>query len=61
MVKPGEFSRPPVTVSQNGETGLAGKDALPWALDTLDIGGDIRSKFIRLQDWVRILLDEKKD
>lgn len=58
MVKPGEFSRPPVTVSPTGETGLAGKDALPWALDTLDLGGDIRAKYIRLQDWVRTLLED---
>lgn len=56
---PGEFSRPPVTVTADGVTALSGRDALPWALDTLDLGGDIRAKFIRLQDWVKILLGEQ--
>lgn len=58
-MRPGEFSRPPVTVSADGTTSLAGRDALPWALDTLDLGGDIRSKFIRLQDWVKTLLGDE--
>ena len=59
MVRPGEFSRPPVTVGADGSTSLAGRDALPWALDTLDLGGDIRSKLIRLQDWVSTLLGDE--
>lgn len=58
MVKPAEFSRPPLTVTEAGDTVLKGSGALPWALDTLDLGGDIRAKLIRLQDWVKILLDE---
>lgn len=57
-MRPGEFSRPPVTIAADGSTALAGKDALPWALDTLDLGGDIRGKLIRLQDWVKTLLGD---
>jgi len=45
-------------VAADGTTALAGRDALPWALDTLDLGGDIRAKFIRLQDWVTGLLGD---
>ncbi len=53
MVQPGEFSQPPVTASpQSGEAELTGRDALPWALDALAIGGDIRARLIRLQQWV---------
>jgi len=59
MVAPGQFSRPPVTVNADGTTTLAGKDVLPWALDTLDLGGDIRSKLLRLQAWVNTTLDAK--
>lgn len=47
-----------MTVAAEGSTALAGKDALPWALDTLDLGGDIRGKLIRLQDWVKALLGD---
>lgn len=57
MVAPGQFSRPPVTVSGDGSAALAGKDALPWALDTLDLGGDIRGKLLRLQAWIATTLD----
>lgn len=58
MVRPGEFSQPPVTANpETGEPQITGRDALPWATDTLGLGGDIRAKFIRLQDWVRTLLD----
>lgn len=57
MVRPGAFSNPPVTVNaETGERELVGRDALPWATDTLAIGGDIRAKLIRLQDWVATLL-----
>lgn len=54
MVKPGKFAKPPTTLNPTtGELELNGRDALPWAIDTLDLAGDIRDKFIRLQDWVR--------
>ncbi|HEX7873043.1 MAG TPA: hypothetical protein VF475_09040 [Sphingobium sp.] len=42
--------------AETGERELVGRDALPWATDTLAIGGDIRAKLIRLQDWVATLL-----
>ncbi len=48
-----------MTVAADGSTSLTGRDAVPWALDTLDLGGDIRSKFIRLQDWVKTLLGDE--
>jgi hypothetical protein len=35
---------------------MAGRDALPWALDTLSVGGEIRAKLIRLQAWALALL-----
>jgi hypothetical protein len=35
---------------------LTGGDALTWALETLDTAGDIRARFLRLQDWARALL-----
>lgn len=58
-MRPGEFSRPPVTANpQTGEAELSGRDSLPWALDTLNLGGGIRAKFIRLQDWVKTLLGD---
>lgn len=57
-MKPGEFSPPPVTVGPDGEARLAARDNLPWALDTLSLGGDIRAKLIRLQDWVKALLGD---
>jgi hypothetical protein len=33
---------------------------LPWASDTLSVGGDIRAKLVRLQAWVKTLLGEKE-
>jgi hypothetical protein len=41
---------------------MAGAEALPWSIETLDIGGGIRSRLIRLQAWVRdaLLGDESK-
>jgi len=38
-----------------GETELTGRDGLPWALDTLATGGEIRAKLVRLQAWARAL------
>ena len=53
-MKPGKFAKPPTTLNPTtGELELNGRDALPWAIDTLDLGGEIRDKFIRLQNWVR--------
>lgn len=49
-----------MTVNADGSTALVGKDALPWALDTLDLGGDIRGKLVRLQDWALTLLGDKE-
>lgn len=37
---------------------MAGEDALPWAIDTLAAGGEIRGNLIRLQDWVKAQLGE---
>lgn len=34
---------------------MQGRDALAWAVDTLSVGGDIRSKLIRLQAWIDAL------
>ncbi len=60
MVDPPTFSPPPVTANpQTGEVELAGRDALPWALDTLSVGGELRSNYVRLQAWVRALLADK--
>ncbi|MEO8722014.1 MAG: hypothetical protein ABI395_00605 [Sphingobium sp.] len=42
--------------SATGQQELTGGDAMPWAIDTLTLGGDIRAKYIRLQDYVRALL-----
>lgn len=50
------FGEPPVTVNARGEAELSGRDALPWAVETLDVAGEIRSRYVRLQDWVRGLL-----
>lgn len=59
LASPPTFSKPPVTADpQTGEPTLQGRDALPWALDTLSVGGDIRAKFIRLQAWVKTLLGD---
>lgn len=41
-----------------GEPALTGRDALPWALDTLAVGGDIRARLVRLQAWTRALLGD---
>lgn len=30
-----------------------GADLLPWSIDTLKVGGDLRSRLIRLQEYVR--------
>lgn len=38
-------------------TGTDGKTLLPWALDVLDVGGEIRSRYVRLQAWVAGLMD----
>lgn len=60
MVEPGRFANPPVTVDASGKAALSGAGALPWAIDTLSLGGDIRALFLRLQDYVRtVVLDEK--
>lgn len=56
MVVPGKFQRPPTATDANGKTVMRGSETLPWALDTLDLGGDIRSRLIRLQDYVRTIL-----
>jgi hypothetical protein len=37
---------------------MTGADALPWAIGTLDVGGDIRGRLVRLQAWVRAMLGE---
>lgn len=56
MATPGEFSPPPTSTDPaTGARVLTGAGSLAWSLDTLDLGGDIRGKFIRLQDWVRNL------
>jgi hypothetical protein len=53
-VTPGKFATPPVTTDpKTGQQVLTGGDALPWAIDTLSLGGDIRDRLIRLQNWVR--------
>jgi hypothetical protein len=56
MVAPGKFQRPPTVTDAAGKTVMRGSEALPWTLDTLDLGGDIRSRLIRLQDYVRTIL-----
>lgn len=59
-MRPGEFSQPLVRLNQlTGKLEMTGADNQAWSIDTLALGGDIRSKFIRLQDWVLQLLDEK--
>ncbi|TKD50593.1 hypothetical protein [Sphingomonas baiyangensis] len=54
MAEPGKFAPPPVTTDPaTGAAAMSGADALPWAIDTLRLGGDIRARLIRLQDYVR--------
>lgn len=55
MAKPQEIASLP------GDGDVAGKQMLPWALDTLDVCGGIRGRLIRLQDWVNNLGDEHAD
>ena len=60
MVRPAAFAKVPVqTDPATGERMLDGRAGLPWALDTLETAGDIRAKFIRLQDWVRAMYGMK--
>jgi len=48
-----------VTVNAvTGKTEMTGADALSWALDMLDLGGEIRGRYVRLQEWARALLVE---
>lgn len=52
MATPPTFAEPP-----SGK----GRDLLPWAIDTLEVGGDIRARLIRLQTYVRdVVLGEKR-
>lgn len=60
LATPPQFQKPPVVVDPaTGEATLEGRDALPWALDTLSVGGDIRARYVRLQEWAKTLLGEK--
>lgn len=57
MSTPPAFAPPPTMIDPaTGEPVLAGRDNLPWAIDTLATGGTIRSRLIRLQQWVNSLL-----
>jgi len=63
MEDPPTFTQPPTrTTSATGKREMAGAEALSWSIETLDIGGEIRSRLIRLQAWVRdaFLGDESK-
>lgn len=54
MVEPGKFANPPIAADPaTGKPVLTGAGALPWAIDTLSLGGALRAKLIRLQDYVR--------
>jgi len=60
MEDPATFTRPPVRRNKDtGKPEMAGAEALPWAIETLDIGGEIRGRYIRLQAWVRKILGER--
>lgn len=60
MARPGTFADPPVSVDPaTGKAAMTGGDALPWAIDTLSLAGDIRARLIRLQDWVRTVIEGK--
>lgn len=60
MVEPPKISYPPITADPTtGKPTMTGADALPWALDTLDVTREIRAKLIRLQNWVRSLNAKK--
>lgn len=62
LATPPTFSDPPVTVDPaTGEAELTGRDSLPWALDTLATGGDIRARLVRLQAWTKALLGIEPD
>lgn len=57
LAEPPRFRPPPATVDPaSGETVLTGRDGLPWALETLDTGGTIRARLLRLQAWVKAQL-----
>lgn len=61
MARPQTFAPPPATTNpQTGELQLSGAAALPWAIDTLAVGGEIRSRLIRLQNWVQTYLELDK-
>lgn len=54
MATPPEFAAVPVQADPlTGERILDGRAALPWAIDTLEVGGGIRDTVIRLQAWIR--------
>lgn len=55
LATPATFA--PIPRTSNPE--LTGAEVLPWALDTLSVGGDIRAKFVRLQNWVKALYSTK--
>lgn len=56
---PGKFSSPPITPDPaTGQPAMTGADGVPWSIDTLALGGDIRAKYIRLQNWVRGLFGD---
>jgi hypothetical protein len=62
LATPPSFAPPPVTVNPaTGEAELTGRDGLPWALDTLATGGEIRAKLVRLQAWAKALLGPESD
>jgi hypothetical protein len=62
MAPPPEFTAPSTRIDPaTGERVMAGGDALPALLDTLDVGGTIRSQLIRLQAWVKQTAGEHSD
>ena len=59
LTPPPTFAPPPTSIDPDtGQPALTGKDALPWALDTLDVGGAIRGRLVRLQAWVKAMLGQ---
>lgn len=61
MVEPPKFQAPPTTINaETGETEILARDMLPWSLDTLQTGGEIRANYMRLQAWVAALYSGDK-
>ncbi len=61
MAEPPEALNPPITLDEMGEPQLLSRDALPYILETNSIIGTLRSRILRLQNWIRIMMKPADD